>query len=59
MNTNMTGFRKFSKKMRSGALDASSLSIGRVKISTFVSDPARIWVNPVMLEIHRLKMYSF
>ena len=33
MNTNMTWFRWFSKSLRSCALDKSSLSIGRVKMS--------------------------
>ena len=34
MNTNMTGFRWFSKIFASLCLDESSLSIGRVRIAT-------------------------
>ena len=33
MNTNMTGFRWFSKIVSLSALDDSNLSIGRVKVA--------------------------
>ena len=37
MNTNMTGFSWFSKSLRPCALDESSLSIGKVKVSGHLS----------------------
>ena len=50
MNTNMTGFRWFSKELRPRLLDGSSLSIGRIKSKDAVITEQSLSVDKVMLD---------
>ena len=47
MNTNMTGFRWFSKSLCTCALDESSLSTGRVKVLLLVCVDRKHWTADV------------